>query len=75
MHIVRLEKIRNKDIGVILRHLLKRHEAGELRGLAICCKDCFNAENFTLAGQYREQPAHAISAALRLTRTINDMNN
>lgn len=73
MHLVQFETFRNKDVGVTLRHLLARYEAGELRGLAVCIKDNLGADTFCLTGQYRECPEMALSAALRLSRRINEI--
>ena len=74
MHLVQLETFKNQDIGVTLRHLLARYEAGELRGIAVCIKDHLGKDTFCLTGQYRTHPELALGAALRLSRRINEMS-
>lgn len=73
MHLIKLEKYRRRDIEAALHGLLGNYKMGELRGLAIAAKDICNRERFILAGEYKEDPAHAISAALKMSRAINSM--
>jgi hypothetical protein len=75
VNLVHLEPVLRKDIGVILRHLLSRFERGELRALAVCAKDTSNQEDICLAGIYRDVPAFAAAAAMKMSRRINDMDD
>ena len=73
MNLVKLEVYRRRDIETALRGLLGSYEMGELRGIAIAAKDVCNQERFILAGEYKDDTAHAISAALKMSRAINGM--
>ena len=75
MHIVQLQKYRAKDIGIVLKFLTDRYELGNLRGVVLCSKDIQNAEEVYVAGCYRDDPAHALSAALKLSRRIEGMED
>ena len=75
VHVVQMEAYRNRDIGVVLKHLLSRWEDGELRSLAACCKDDRGIEEVTFTGGYREDPARALSAALMMSRRITEIQD
>ena len=75
MHVVSLVKYQRKDIGIVLRHLIARHESGHLKGLAVCCKTVENDEEISFTGDYRDDPSHALSAALKMSRFINDLED
>lgn len=47
----------------VLRELLKRALAGELRGLALCFWTVRGGSEVRLTGAYLSQPEHALSAA------------
>lgn len=75
MRVVPITKYRARDVGVLLQHLLARWEAGDLKGLAICSKDQYNIEDVSFAGEYRDNPAQALGAALRISRRINQLQD
>lgn len=74
MKVVSLERYRRDDIGSLLRHLLARYEAGELRGLALCAKDITGREDVAFVGQYGEDYPSAVVAGLRISKLINEMD-
>lgn len=75
MHVVHMDEYRTRDIGVVLTHLLQRWRGGELKSLAVCCKDVHNAEEITFTGGYRADPAHALNAAIKMSRRIQEIQD
>ena len=73
MHLVILEHYKRRDIGRALQNLLDQYERGELKGIAVAAKDHRNNEEFILAGQYKEDMTHALSATRKMSRAINGM--
>lgn len=69
--VVSLQKRRTEEIGRLLGGLLELWEKGHIKGVAICFKDMENNEHISFLGDYRDDPAHGLSASLKMSRTIN----
>ena len=75
MKVVRLGRYRTQDVGTVLKHLLAKWEAGEIKGMAVCYKDAHNGEHISFTGNYHDDPAHALSAAMKMSRRINEIQD
>lgn len=49
-----------------LEYLLRMARAGRIRGLALCAKDDENIEHIIFSGDYQDDPAKAVNAAMRM---------
>jgi hypothetical protein len=70
-----MDAYRNREMGVVLKHLLSRWESGGLKGLALCARPVTGSEEISFTGVYREDHAHALSAAMKMSRRINEMQD
>jgi hypothetical protein len=75
LKVVPLQRHRSPDIGRLLAGLLELWEAGQVKGLALCFKDPQNMEHISFLGDYRDDPAHGLSASLKMSRIINQIQD
>jgi hypothetical protein len=74
-NVVSLQKYRTEEIGRLLTGLLQLWEAGHIKGVAICFKDQADHEHISFLGDYRDDPAHGVSASLKMSRRINEIQD
>jgi hypothetical protein len=75
VNVVKLQQYRSRDVERALRCLLAKWEAGKVKGVALCFKDDDGVEHISFTGNYRDDPAHALSAALKMSRRINEIQD
>lgn len=64
--VISLVKLTARDTIAVLRALLDLALSGKLRGVAICYRDSEGHEDVAFTGIYRDAPAYAASAGMRL---------
>jgi hypothetical protein len=67
MQVTSLAEYRYRAELAVLRHIMGRVLRGEIRGIAICTKDTENHEEISVLGDYRNNPAHGVGAAMRMS--------
>lgn len=68
--VVSLQRFRNRELVAVCKELLKQAEAGGMQGLTFVGKFGPRDHRAGLAGDYKKDPAQALSAAVRLERFL-----
>jgi hypothetical protein len=75
MNVVPLRQPCCRATVAVLQHLLDRALAGDVRGLAVCAKGTDGREEIAFSGDYHDDPARAVNAAMRMSWRLTRMQD
>ena len=75
MNVVPLRPTYCHETVAVLQHLLDEALAGRNRGLAVCAKGIDNIEEIAFTGEYRDDPARALNAAMRMSWRLTKLQD
>lgn len=75
MSVVVLADYKNTETISVLRCLLNKAVSGELAGMAMCFKLKDGSEEACFTGLFKEDPAKAVNAAMRLSWKLTQLQD
>lgn len=72
-NVTRIDDAEERAITAVLQDLLRRHENGQIKGIAFAIKTSARRHRIGLAGQYWDDPTVALGVVTRMEYKLNQI--